>query len=206
MKWWKEKCYLLSWGNSFWNHSNFLNSVVFYYNVNLYPWEIVFWHRFIRWLFFVILFFFFIKKRSVWPDSSVHFNKVGLWAMEAIRQWMVWKILLFKGVISRHNWKKNTTKPQNWRKLWRKSTALPSFVSVLEQSGPLRVPDKIDCTATVSPVLQRWSTMESQILVTRRRIYSHKVVVVLLAVPEGWHYNIWVEWSWEQNVQRLQYT
>lgn len=102
--------------------------------------------------------------------------------------------------------KKTTNTHHNLKKTLEKSTALYSLVAVLQQSGPLHVPDKTNCTTTVAPVLQRQNIVESQILVRRRRIFSHKVFVVLLAVVPSFRNHTHVEWSWELNVQRLQYT
>lgn len=44
-----------------------------------------------------------------------------------------------------------------------KSTSLHLLASVLQQSGPLRVPDKTNCTVAVTPVLRRQHTAERQI-------------------------------------------
>lgn len=84
-------------------------------------------------------------------------------------------------------------KKKNLKKTLEKLTALYSLVAVLQQSGPLHVPDKTNCTTTVTPVLQRQNIVESQILVRRRRIFSHKVFVVLLAVVPSFRNHTQVE-------------
>lgn len=112
VKWLKEKCYFLSWDNSvvFLNGSHFLNLVAFFYNVNLDHKKL--FSDIISQDDFSLSYYFSLRKD--WSALTAQFIliRVDCGSRGHLTR-QVWKILLFKWVISPHEKKIEKAKKTN---------------------------------------------------------------------------------------------